>query len=242
MQGPNSKHIENLFADISKSYDSANDAFTFGMHRSWKKKLVEWSGLKPGERVLDLATGTGDLAFDFYNAMPNPQKDSVIGADFCEPMLEVAREKALKQKASIEFLKGDACDLQFDDETFDVVSISYGIRNVEHPEKAIQEMYRVLKPGGRLLVLETGSQNKGILAPFIQFYSTKLMPFIGGMVSGKKSAYDYLSKSSSLFPSGEKFVYFIKHSAPFENAEYKSLMGGASFLYKAVKSTPHLQQ
>jgi demethylmenaquinone methyltransferase / 2-methoxy-6-polyprenyl-1,4-benzoquinol methylase len=233
MNGPDANKIQNLFSDISKSYDSANDAITFGMARAWRKKLVQWSEAKAGDEILDIATGTGDLAFDFFNYTKKQAK--VIGVDFCEPMLEIAKDKAVAKLSNIEFKWGDACDLQFADSSFDIVSISYGIRNVADLEKAIQEMHRILKPGGRLMILETGSKDSGILSPFVNAYASYIMPIVGGMISGKKSAYKYLSESSSQFPSGNNLIFKLKKSADFKTAEFKKILGGASFIYKLTK-------
>lgn len=233
-KGPESKTIQNLFSNISDSYDSANDLITFGIARLWRKKLVKWAQIKSTDLILDIATGTGDLAFDFYRAQ-GKVANTVTGADFCEPMLEIAKKKAQDQKAQIEFQFADACKLPFDDESFDVVSISYGLRNVEDLSQAIKEMYRVLRPGGRMMILETGSESRGVLGPFVKFYNNKVMPVLGGLISGKKEAYNYLSRSSAQFPSGLALIEMIKDSAPFQQIEHKSLMGGASFIYKAIK-------
>lgn len=233
--GPDSQKIKTLFSNISDSYDSANDLITFGIARYWRKKLVKWSDVKDTDRILDIATGTGDLAFDFYYKQGAFYRKQVTGVDFCEPMLEVARQKATKRKAEIDFTFGDACNLQFDDETFDVVSISYGLRNVENTKKAIQEMYRILKPGGRMMILETGSESRGLMGPFVKFYNYKIMPVLGGLISGKKEAYNYLSSSSSKFPSGKALIDVIYDAAEFDFVECEALMGGASFMYKAIK-------
>lgn len=233
-KGPDSAKIQSLFSNISGSYDSANDLITFGIARHWRKKLVKWSNLKPTDKVLDIATGTGDLAFDFYNAQGKKQ-NQILGVDFCEPMLEIAKDKAKARTAQVDFAFADACSLNFEDESFDIVSISYGLRNVEDTAKAIQEMHRVLKPGGRMMILETGSEARGLLGPFVKFYNNRLMPVLGGLISGKKDAYNYLSSSSSQFPSGQALIQMIKDSAPFEKVQSEALMGGASFLYKAIK-------
>ncbi len=234
MKGPEAEKIQNLFSEIAKSYDTANDAITFGMARSWRRQLVRWSEAKANDQILDIATGTGDLAFDFLNLTSN--KAQVIGVDFCEPMLEVARDKAKNKNLKIDFFWGDACDLKYKNESFDIVSISYGIRNVENLTQAIQEMHRILKPGGRLMILETGSKGSGILSPLIGIYSNYIMPFVGGLISGKKSAYNYLGTSSSEFPSGQKLIDQMQKAAPFKTANYKKILGGASFIYKLIKA------
>lgn len=233
MEGPDANKIQSLFSDISKSYDSANDAITFGMARAWRKRLVHLSQAKLGDQILDIATGTGDLAFDFYKL--TNKKTNVTGIDFCKPMLDIAIDKAVIKDANIEFKLGDACNLDFNDESFDIVSISYGIRNVQNFDQAIKEMFRVLKSDGRFMVLETGSKNSGVLSPFINTYTNYIMPTIGGLISGKKSAYNYLSKSSSLFPSGDSFINAVINAAPFSKAEYKKVLGGASYIYKFTK-------
>ncbi len=233
MKGPEASKIQTLFSDISKSYDTANDAITFGMARNWRKKLVKWSEAKPEHKILDIATGTGDLAFDFFNF--TDQKAEVIGIDFCQPMLDIADDKAKVKGTKIKFTWGDATDLKFPNESFDIVSISYGIRNVEDVDKAIKEMHRVLKPGGRLMILETGSKDSGILSPFINIYSNYLMPIVGGLISGKKDAYKYLGDSSALFPSGKNLTDRIMSAAKFKTAEHKKILGGASFIYKIIK-------
>lgn len=231
MNGPSADKIQNLFSEISKSYDTANDTITFGLARSWRRKLVVWSEVKEGDKILDIATGTGDLAFDFSKKTNNTA--DIIGIDFCQPMLDIAVKKS--SLPNIKFLWGDACQLQYPDQSFDIVSISYGLRNVERFEDCVKEMYRVLKPGGRLMILETGSKDSGFLSPFINFYSNYVMPHLGGFISGKKSAYEYLSSSSAQFPSGKNLLGAIHKSAPFSVLQYKKVMGGASFIYKLIK-------
>lgn len=233
MSGPNADKIQNLFSEIASSYDSANDAITFGMARSWRKKLVRWSEASKTSEILDIATGTGDLAFDFFDYTQKQAK--VTGVDFCEPMLEKAKDKATARLAKIDFKWGDACSLDFADASFDIVSISYGIRNVEDLDKAVTEFHRVLRPGGRLMILETGSKDSGILSPFVHFYSSYIMPIVGGIASGKKSAYKYLGESSSQFPSGKNLIYRVQNASKFSKAESKKILGGASFIYKFVK-------
>lgn len=233
MSGPNSEKIQNLFSEISNSYDSANDAITFGMARNWRKKLVRWSDASKTSAILDIATGTGDLAFDFYDY--TQKQAHIVGVDFCEPMLEKAKDKAIARLAKVEFKWGDACALDFEDASFDIVSISYGIRNVEDFNKAVQEFHRVLKPGGRLMILETGSKDSGILSPFVHFYSSYIMPILGGLISGKKSAYKYLGESSAQFPSGKNLIRRVQDTAAFNKADFKKILGGASFIYKFVK-------
>ena len=232
-EGPNPAEIQKLFASISKGYDKANDLMTFGLARGWRKKLVTWSQAQASESVLDVATGTGDLAFEFKKQLG--PKSLVIGSDFCQEMLDQAPEKAKALNLDVKFQWADALKLPFEDQSFDVVSIAYGIRNVADTKKAIEEMGRVLKPGGRLMVLETGNQQNPWIRAAHNFYCSKVMPWIGHLATGKKEAYEYLNKSSSQFPAGEKFCDLVKSTNAFSSVEFQSLMGGASFLYKAQK-------
>ena len=229
---PEPQFVKNLFGDISKTYDKANDWITFGMARQWRKSLVEWSDGAQKSQILDCATGTGDLAIDFKTALPSAH---VIGSDFCEGMLEYAPQKAKAKKLDILFEVADVTQLPYADESFDIVSIAYGIRNVLDRQKAYSEMARVLKPGGRMMILETGEVNNPILKSMIQIYFKNVVPKIGGWISGRRDAYEYLQKSSGIFPSGGQFIEELKNTGFFAQTQFRSLMGGASYIYKATK-------
>lgn len=233
LSGPPADEIKNLFQSISHGYDKANDFMTGGMAHGWRKKLVEWSDVEFGDSVLDCATGTGDLAIEFAKAVGI--RGSVTGSDFCEGMLEKAPAKAKSEKLEITFEIADATNLPYEDNKFDVVSIAYGIRNVSDPVKALSEMARVVKPGGRVMILETGDQQNPILQKAFSFYFKNVVPRIGGWITGKKEAYEYLQKSSSKFPSKESFLDLMNQTQALSKTEYKSLMGGASFIYKGTK-------
>lgn len=236
---PDASRVQDLFGSIAETYDVANDVMTLGLARLWRKKLVNWSGAKPADKVLDCATGTGDLALEFKKAVGDT--GSVIGSDFCQEMLDKAPEKAKALNLDVKFEWADAMALPYPDETFDVVSIAYGIRNVADVNKALSEMTRVLKPGGRLMILETGEIQNPVLRMGIRFYFEKFVPRLGGWVSGRRDAYEYLQKSSGGFPSGRQFCEILRamktgdHST-FSNVEHRALMGGASFIYRAEKS------
>ena len=231
--GPNPSEIQKLFASISGGYDKANDLMTFGMARLWRKQLVRWSGIREGQKALDVATGTGDLALEFKKAVG--ASGQVIGTDFCQEMFDFAPQKARDQNLDVDFQWADAMDLRFPNNSFDVVSIAYGIRNVADPIKAIEEMTRVTKPGGHIMILETGDQQSPWIQFFYNIYCGKIMPLMGHLVTGKKEAYQYLNKSSAKFPAGQKFCDILSHTTLFKSVEYKPLMAGASFLYKAQK-------
>lgn len=230
-QGPDPEKIQNLFSSIAGGYDRANDWMTFGMARGWRRAVVRASGAKLGESILDCATGTGDLALEFKKAVG--KTGSVIGTDFCAEMLALAPAKARAMGLDVKFETADAMSLPYPDATFDVVSIAYGIRNVADPVRALREMARVCKPGGRVMVLETGDAQMPLLRRAMQFYFKAVVPRVGGWITGRPQAYDYLNKSSLAFPSRERFVELMSSTGCFHKLSYRTLMGGASFIYRA---------
>lgn len=230
-QGPVPEEIRSLFNSVAHGYDTANDAMTFGMARLWRKKLVELSGAKAGDHVLDCATGTGDLALEFKRKVGD--QGLVIGTDFCEGMLEKAPPKALRAGLEIEFRLADAMNLPFADGEFDISSIAYGIRNVADPAKALKELARVVKPGGRVMILETGDTPDSGLKSLMGFYIRQIVPRVGGWITGQRSAYEYLNRSSRGFPSRQRFIELMNSTGQFEQLDYKVLFGGASFIYRA---------
>ena len=231
-QGPQPEFVQDLFSSIAGTYDKANDVITFGMARNWRKTLVKLSGANLGDKVLDCATGTGDLAFDFKKSVG--KKGSVIATDFCQEMLNHGPEKSNEMNLAVEFIWADTMDLKFEDNSFDVCSISYGIRNVQDPLKAIKEMARVTRPGGKVMVLETGEIKNPLLGSAMQFYCKHLVPRLGALVSGNREAYEYLNRSSSQFPSEEDFINLMNSSQSFQQARFHSLMGGASYIYEGI--------
>lgn len=226
------KTIQSMFAKVAERYDQANSILSFGIHHIWRSRLVRLAAVKPGERVLDCATGTGDLAVKLKLSCPDSQ---VIGTDFCQEMLRHAPQKARDHRVSVQFLWADAMSLPFPDESFDLVTISFGIRNVVEPQKALREMARVLKPGGRVFVLEFGQVDLPGLATLYRFYSEKILPVVGGLVTGQKEAYSYLQKTSASFPCGREFLSYMDQAFPFQNLQYQSLSGGIAYLYRGFK-------
>lgn len=192
---------------------------------------MKWVRLRPGERALDCATGTGDLAIKLKLSCPEAQ---VVGADFCEDMLNKAPQKARNAKVQVQFLVADTLDLPFPDASFDVATISFGIRNVVDPVRGLREMSRVLKPKGRLYVLEFGQPSFPLFSQFYRFYSETLLPRIGGLVTGQPDAYRYLQSSSASFPCGEKFATMLTSATPFERIDVRPLMGGVVYMYRAI--------
>jgi demethylmenaquinone methyltransferase/2-methoxy-6-polyprenyl-1,4-benzoquinol methylase len=233
MKGPDSTKIKSIFSDVAAKYDKANQVLSLGIHHVWRKKLVEWSEVKPGDKILDCATGTGDVAITFQKKLKG--SGQITGIDFCAEMLSYAPQKALKLKLPINFKVADVTQLPFPDNEFDVVSISFGIRNVENPVLGIKEMSRVLKPGGRLLILEFGQVRLPLIDSTYNWYSKKVLPKIGGWITNKPDAYEYLQESSARFPCGASFINLMKESKDLSNFQFKALSFGITYLYRATK-------
>lgn len=233
---PQSQKVESMFGKVAKNYDLANDVLSLGIHHLWRKKLVRLSGCQPGMSVLDCATGTGDLAIEFKKQVGPTGK--VIGSDFCKGMLDFAPAKAARLDLQIQFEQQDVTQLSYLSETFDIVSISFGIRNVENPVKGLSEMLRVLKPGGKLLVLEFGQPPSKLFSSVYRLYSSKILPKIGGWITGERGAYEYLEKSSALFPCGAAFSELIKTAGQtsVKSVQVLPLSFGIAYIYCAVKA------
>ncbi len=223
-----SEKVRSMFADIADDYDRINGILSFGVHNAWRKKTVLESGAKPGDRVLDCATGTGDLALEFKKTVGH--EGYVLGTDFCKEMIEHAPGKADKQQMVVDFEVADAMDLPYDDNSFTIASIAFGIRNVDDPLVCLKEMARVVKPGGRVVVLEFG-QPKGVVRVPFQIYSKHVMPAIGGLISGNRDAYTYLPETSAKFPAGQKFLELMDSAGVFSDRKAESLTGGIAYVY-----------
>lgn len=231
---PNPEKIRSMFAQVASKYDRANSVLSMGIHHLWRKTLVKLSGAATGMKVLDCATGTGDLAIAFKKVVGTT--GTVIGTDFCAEMMIPAPGKAEALGLQIKFEQADVMKLQYPDNTFDVVSISFGIRNVADPVQALKEMSRVVKPGGKVMVLEFGQASLPGFAQVYNFYSEKVLPILGGWVTGQKEAYQYLQKSSAAFPCREGFLDLMKQAGSFSASEYHTLTGGIAYIYRGVKA------
>lgn len=229
----NPKMVKSMFASVAQNYDRANSVLSMGIHHFWRSKLVHIVEAKEGQRVLDCATGTGDLAIAFKKRVG--LIGEVIGTDFCEEMLSFAPAKANRLGLEIKFQIADVMNLQFADNSFDFSSISFGIRNVADPIKGISEMARVVKPGGKVVILEFGQVNIPIIGTLYNWYSQQVLPKIGGMVTGQPQAYEYLQKTSASFPCRNEFCELMKNSATFEHIEYHSLSFGIAYIYIGIK-------
>lgn len=223
-----SEKVRSMFADIADDYDRVNSILSFGVHHAWRSRTVQLSGAKEGDLVLDCATGTGDLALQFKEEVGS--SGYVMGTDFCREMIEHAPEKARKRKLEVDFEVADAMNLPYEDNRFDIASIAFGIRNVDDPVQALKEMGRVVKPGGKVVVLEFG-QPKGLLKFPYELYSQHIMPAIGGWISGNREAYTYLPRTSAEFPAGDKFISLMKQSGAFSSQMSEKLTGGIAYVY-----------
>ena len=198
------QQVEQMFDNISGNYDGLNRVISMGTDVSWRKKVVQMAKDHQPETVLDIATGTGDLAIQIAEAA-NAKK--IVGLDLSEGMLKVGRKKIMSKnlQTKIEMIQGDSEALPFDDNSFDVITVAFGVRNFETLELGLSEIYRVLKKGGLFIVLETSVPTKFPFKQGYKFYSSFILPTIGKLFSKDKEAYTYLSKSAAEFPYGEKF-------------------------------------
>lgn len=228
-RGPDPERIRSMFASISARYDRANTVLSAGIHHLWRRKAVRYSGARQGQAVLDCATGTGDLAIAFRNAVGPTGR--VIGTDFVPEMLVHARSKA----PQIEFEVADVTALPYAGAAFDVASISFGIRNVSDPAQAIAEMARVVCSGGRVIVLEFGQPRSRAFGSLYDLYRRRVLPRIGGIVTGEKDAYEYLERSAGRFPCGDDFASLMRNAADFASVDYVPLTFGIAYLYRGTK-------
>ncbi len=225
--------VDGVFDSVAERYDLMNDLMSGGLHRLWKSDLVTWLGppraaLKPF-RVLDVAGGTGDIAFRI--AERSPQSEITV-LDINEAMLGVGRQRAADRRFGrrVSFVSGNAEDLPLPDLTYDAVTIAFGIRNVPRIDKALSEARRVLRPGGRLLVLEFSQVDVAGLEQVYDFYSFNVIPRLGELVAGDDEAYRYLVESIRRFPSQELFADMIR-AAGFARVSYRNLSGGIAAIH-----------
>lgn len=232
----NPEKIRSMFSKVAGKYDLANSVLSMGIHHLWRKQLVSWSGATQGESVLDCATGTGDLAIEFKRTVKDGE---VIGTDFCKEMLIPAPDKAKAKNLEIHFEQADVLALPYEDNRFDISSISFGIRNVANPKQALMELARVTKPGGRIMILEFGQPQNKAFAGVYNFYSKNILPKIGGAITGDTEAYQYLQDSSAEFPCATGFLDWADETECFSRTEYRSLTGGIAYMYKLMVKQEH---
>lgn len=227
-----STQVREMFASIAPRYDTANEVLSLGVHQSWRRAAVKAASLKPGDSVLDCATGTGDLALALAEAV-GPSGE-VIGTDFCAPMLKPAPAKALRRGLRVQFSVADALSLPFREGQFDAATIAFGIRNVDDPVRCLREMARVVKPGGRVVVLEFG-QPRGPFGALFRVYSRGVMPVVGGLLTGNRAAYEYLPRTAAAFPAGDQFLALMERSGAFTSRSARPLTFGTAFVYCGVR-------
>lgn len=226
------EQVTKMFDTISKEYDNLNRVISFGIDIKWRNKVVEIVGNTKPTSVLDIATGTGDLAINLTKTTAT----KIIGLDISDGMLEVGRTKINKLKLNnkIEMVLADSEEIPFEENSFDAITVAFGVRNFENLEKGLSEIYRVLKPGGTFVVLETSVPSKTPYKQGYNFYSTKILPTIGRVFSKDKVAYKYLSDSAASFPYGETFNNILQKIG-FKDIDNKPQTFGVATIYLAKK-------
>ena len=226
------EQVTQMFDAISGNYDGLNRVISFGIDIKWRKKVVELVKSKNPDTILDIATGTGDLAINL--AETNASK--IIGLDISSGMLEIGKDKIKKKHldSKIEMVLGDSENMPFNDNTFDAITVAFGVRNFETLENGLKEIYRVLKPNGAFVILETSIPTKTPYKQGYVFYSKNILPLIGKLFSKDKSAYNYLSESASVFPYGEALNNILRKIG-FINVEDFPQTFGVATIYKSSK-------
>lgn len=226
-----STEVRTMFSSIARRYDVTNEVLSFGIHRLWRRAAVKLSQASEGQSVLDCATGTGDLALAFKRRVGPAGR--VVGTDFCPEMLIPAPEKARRAGLDVTFEVADAMALPYRDDSFDIASISFGIRNVDDPVKCLKELGRVVRPGGRVVVLEFG-QPKGLFGALFRFYSKVVMPNVGALLTGNREAYEYLPRTASRFPAGDRFLDLMDRAGVYSARSAHPLTFGTAYVYVGV--------
>ncbi len=226
------KQVEQMFDKISGNYDGLNRVISMGTDVKWRKKVIAMVKAENPKSILDIATGTGDLAIQ----MADSNADKIVGLDLSEGMLKVGRKKIDNKnlKDKIEMIQGDSEALPFEDNSFDAITVAFGVRNFENLEKGLSEIHRVLNPGGIFVVLETSVPTKFPFKQGYKLYSGYILPLIGKAFSKDKEAYSYLSKSAASFPYGEAFNNILKKTG-FINVDHQPQTFGVATIYKGSK-------
>ncbi|MGR3461394.1 MAG: bifunctional demethylmenaquinone methyltransferase/2-methoxy-6-polyprenyl-1,4-benzoquinol methylase UbiE [Roseovarius sp.] len=225
--------VRGVFGSVASKYDVMNDAMSLGIHRVWKDAMMDWLAPRSGQRLLDVAGGTGDISFRFLKRAGHGHATVL---DLTEEMLVEGRRRAEAEALaqSLDWVVGDAMALPFDDNSFDVYTISFGIRNVTRPEDALAEAFRVLRPGGRLMVLEFSQIPNELMQKVYDLYSFNIIPRLGQAIAGDRDSYQYLVESIRRFPDQETFLGMVR-DAGFGNAKYRNLSMGIAALHSGWK-------
>ena len=226
--------VHGVFSSVASKYDVMNDAMSLGIHRIWKDAMLDWLAPRKGTKLLDVAGGTGDIAFRFLKRVNGEGQATIL--DMTEDMLVAGRQRAEAEKLSdrLDWVVGDAMKLPFEANTFDAYTISFGIRNVTRVQEAIAEAYRVLRPGGRFMVLEFSQIPNPGLQKLYDLYSFNVIPPMGQAIAGDRDSYQYLVESIRQFPPQDTFAEMIREGG-FEKVDYRNLSLGIAALHSGWK-------
>ena len=226
--------VAGVFHSVADNYDLMNDLMSAGIHRLWKHMTIEMSGVRKGHKVLDIAGGTGDLAAKFSKIVGS--EGSVVLADINESMLKVGRDRLIDRgiTENVTFSQADAQYLPFPDNTFDVITIAFGLRNVTDKDMALRSMLRVLKPGGKLLILEFSKPTSSLLSKIYDTYSFNVLPRLGKVFANDSDSYKYLAESIRMHPDQSTLLHMLD-SAGFENTDFHNMTGGVVALHRGIK-------
>jgi demethylmenaquinone methyltransferase/2-methoxy-6-polyprenyl-1,4-benzoquinol methylase len=228
------QRVAGVFHSVASKYDLMNDLMSGGIHRLWKRFTIEVSAVRPGHKVLDIAGGTGDLAYKFSKLVG--KDGQVILSDINSSMLNVGRDRLMDRGVNnnVQYAQLDAQYLPFDDNTFDCITIAFGLRNVTDKDLALRSMLRVLKPGGRLLVLEFSKPQNSTLEKAYDQYSFRILPLMGKLITNDADSYRYLAESIRMHPDQETLKSMM-NDAGFTNTEFYNMTGGVVALHKGIK-------
>ena len=226
--------VAGVFHSVADNYDLMNDLMSAGIHRLWKHMTIEMSGVRKGHKVLDIAGGTGDLAAKFSKIVGS--EGSVVLADINESMLKVGRDRLIDRgiTENVTFSQADAQYLPFPDNTFNVITIAFGLRNVTDKDMALRSMLRVLKPGGKLLILEFSKPTSSLLSKVYDTYSFNVLPRLGKVFANDSDSYKYLAESIRMHPDQSTLLHMLD-SAGFENTDFHNMTGGVVALHRGIK-------
>jgi len=226
--------VADVFHSVADNYDLMNDLMSAGIHRLWKHMTIEMSGIRRGHKVLDIAGGTGDLAAKFSKIVGS--EGAVVLADINESMLKVGRDRLIDRGIieNVMFSQADAQYLPFPDNTFDVITIAFGLRNVTDKDMALRSMLRVLKPGGKLLILEFSKPTSSLLSKIYDTYSFNVLPRLGKVFANDSDSYKYLAESIRMHPDQSSLLQMLD-SAGFENTDFHNMTGGVVALHRGIK-------
>ena len=232
--GEKARRVASVFSSVAENYDLMNDLMSFGVHRLWKRFAVELAHVRPGQNILDLAGGSGDLTRQIMRRSGG--KATVTLADLNAQMLDVGRRRLLDAGVlkGVSYVQADAEALPFPDEQFDIVTIAFGLRNVTVKERALRSMYRVLRPGGQALILEFSTLRLPLLDPLYKAYIMKVLPRMGQVVAGDSQSYRYLAESIRMHPSQEVLLEMME-VAGFERCSYHNLSAGIAAVHRGYK-------